>query len=344
MNVITQNICIVTVTYGNRKEYLKTLIDHFVNEAKYVTDIVIINNNSTYDINQCISLEVKNLIRIHIINNSENLGSARGFHAGLNFTKTLNVDFIWILDDDNLPQNRSAERLLTLYNLLNYDNSPLAISALRLDRQEYFQAAESLGSLQDSTTSFMGFSILTKAKLFTIKSTSTDINSKNPLHAFKYPLIKIERAPYGGLFFRKRLIDEIGLPCKEMFLYFDDHEYTNRIVKTGGSIYLSSLITITDLEASWDRDKEHGHYLFTPKANEKKIYYSIRNKLYIQFSKTKPGLFFYINMLIYILSSLSINLTKGHAKPNYIKRILLIKKAISDGLNKNLNNSPYENK
>ena len=55
-------------------------------------------------------------------------------------------------------------------------------------------------------------------------------------------------APYGGLFFHKKLIDIIGYPMEDLFLYQDDFEYTYRITKNGGKIYLILNSTVKDLE------------------------------------------------------------------------------------------------
>ena len=56
--------------------------------------------------------------------------------------------------------------------------------------------------------------------------------------------------PYGGLFFHRSIIDIIGLPDTNYFLYGDDFDFSYRITKKGGKIFLVTQSVIEDLEKS----------------------------------------------------------------------------------------------
>ncbi len=54
-----------------------------------------------------------------------------------------------------------------------------------------------------------------------------------------------------GLFFHKDLIEKIGLPDESYFLYVDDFDFTYRITKAGGEIWMVTNSHLHDLESSF---------------------------------------------------------------------------------------------
>jgi GT2 family glycosyltransferase len=56
---------------------------------------------------------------------------------------------------------------------------------------------------------------------------------------------------YGGMFFDKKIIHNIGLPKDKMFLYFDDIEYTYRAYSKGVRLFLVPGAKITDQDFSY---------------------------------------------------------------------------------------------
>jgi GT2 family glycosyltransferase len=95
---------------------------------------------------------------------------------------------------------------------------------------------------------------------------------------------KVPVAPYGGLFIDKKILTKIGYPDENFYLYADDHEWSYRITKNGGEIYLIFDSKIDDIELSWHVPKENKETTFSiiSKANPFRVYYSIRNRVYFE--------------------------------------------------------------
>jgi hypothetical protein len=58
-------------------------------------------------------------------------------------------------------------------------------------------------------------------------------------------------APYGGLLLPRALIARVGFPDPRFVLYADDTEYSDRIVRHGGKLFVVGDAVIDDLLPSW---------------------------------------------------------------------------------------------
>ncbi len=241
----------LVVTYGNRWNYLTRVVDYLTAQP-YINKIVLIDNNSSYDIRSKLSQFPDKII---LMQPGKNLGSAGGYNLGLRYLHENYIDqFIWLLDDDNLPETKALEMLLGQFRniqTLTNDNF-FALQCLRPDRG-YLQAianGKSVDMVLPVKNSFFGFHLFKlpgkmMRKLKFIKQVRQD------------KLIKIPFAPYGGLFFQAIILNKIGLPDERYYLYSDDFEFTNRITANGGCIYLISEAKVEDLEKSWIVQKQN---------------------------------------------------------------------------------------
>lgn len=134
--------------------------------------------------------------------------------------------------------------------------------------------------------------------------------------------------PYGGLFFERDLLDIIGLPKVEFFLYCDDYEYTHRINKQLGKIFLIPTSRIEDIDQTWFVKERAGFFKsFLTSPSSYRIYYSIRNRVYFENKNfVRNKIMYNINKFIF-LSNVYI-----YAKLlNQNERLELILKAIQHG-------------
>ncbi|MFV9510456.1 glycosyltransferase [Tepidibacillus sp. LV47] len=337
-------ICTVIVTYANRFHLLKQVVEAALMQG--VNKVIIVDNNSHSESKEKLrNYELKNLNRIKVIYLEDNTGSAGGYKRGIEEAyKDPECDFIWLLDDDNKPLNEALDKLRENYLQLEQSNdrSKLALLSLREDRLNYVKSA----IMGDSTPYFpvknsvLGFHI----KQFPFKI------SKKVVHRFKeevplkenyvnFPVI-IPYAPYGGLFFHKSIIDNILFPDENFYLYSDDHEYTYRITKNNGNIFLIPYSKLKDIDTSWHIKEKYNLFktlLFSESSF--RVYYTIRNRIYFEMKDlVKNKVIYLINLSLFqlILKMLSIYYKKN-------ERFNLIKKAIHDakqgelGRNENFN-------
>lgn len=130
-----------------------------------------------------------------------------------------------------------------------------------------------------------------------------------PVSALRYPLLSVGFAPYGGFFFHRSWIEKIGLPRVDFFLYGDDHDFTSRVVTCGGKIYLCATSEVEDLEVSWNKAGVRSHRLISPQSSPLYVYYSTRNRVYVEVSKyVSSNCIYHLNMLIMMLVLLFLGL------------------------------------
>lgn len=186
----------VVVTY-NRKELLIQNIECLLDQTYDRFDVLVIDNNSTDGTEDSISLLVNQNNRIKYINTGKNLGGAGGFNFGIKEAIQRGYEYIWLMDDDCIPDNDALEKLVFEYNQ-NKDVGFLASKVLWSD-----------GTLCNMNIPRQ--SITRKV---------TDFGS---------PLVPIVMATFVSLFVPVDVIKEVGLPIKEFFIWTDDLEFTRRI-------------------------------------------------------------------------------------------------------------------
>ncbi len=324
MAKITYNICVLIVTYSNRWQFLEQVLKR-VTSLENVTNIVVVDNASTYSVAQnCSSLQDQ---RIHVITNVENEGSAGGYKAGLEyFTTQTSANFVWLLDDDNMPATDALIKLTEQWDAIPGSENQKALFSLRPDRKQHVMIAQG----EDATrfyrvpNSFMGFNVFRAPlnKYYKLRDRFVRRNQIKRNATVPY-------APYGGVFMHKEMISLIGYPKAEFFVYADDSEYTYRITEKGGKIWLIPGSEITDIDKSYGitYKRQFWRSIFLDLWSFR-TYYQVRNSVYF-YDQTNVS-----NRMIYglnkwlFLSGQWLMSKLSNKQANY-KKLL---KAIHDGL------------
>lgn len=323
-------VCVVTVTYGNRFHLLKQVIDAALNEGVY--KIIVVDNNSEVESRNKL-MEYEKLLngKIKVLYLDDNYGSAGGFKKGLEEAyNDSECEFIWLLDDDNYPMNGSLKNLLDFWHSLKIENKEekIALLSYRFKKEQLAREAmirnkpELILGLKNS---FLGFHIKELhrkiyrylRRRFKLKGNIVEQESDK-----KFGIVPV--APYGGLFIHKNILNKIGYPNEDFYLYADDHEWSYRITKIGGKIYLILDSKIDDLELSWHVSKSAKETAFSiiSKGNHYRVYYSVRNRVFFEINNLVDNkMIYWINIFVYLLL-ISFSSTKN---------IKLIIKAIKDG-------------
>ena len=134
---------IVTVTYGNRFYLLKQVIDGALNEG--VAKVIVVDNNSETESRNKLKEYEKSLgDKIKVLYLDENTGSAGGFKRGLEEAyNDPECEFIWLLDDDNLPLEDSLKSLLDFWRSLEVENKEdkIALLSYRFKKEQMAKKA-----------------------------------------------------------------------------------------------------------------------------------------------------------------------------------------------------------
>lgn len=330
MSKITYNICVLIVTYGDRWLLLKQILNS-VMSLEPVSSIVVVDNASAYSVqDHCKKLQDH---RIKVITNTENKGSAGGYKVGMeHFINHTNADFIWLLDDDNLPHDDALKQLLDAWQNNSDALKPgqHALFSLRLDRKQHLNIArgENANRYYRVLNSFMGFNLF-QIPFNQYYKFRDKFRKDRPLKARAV----MPYVPYGGLFLHRYLLQKIGYPNERFFLYADDSEYTYRITQSGGTIWLISCSRIEDIDRSLG-------VIYAPKLGRSiyldqwsfRSYYQVRNSIFFNLNTavTNPGIF-QLNKSLYLFGQWIISILTGKQR-NYTKFL----KAVHDGLAGNL--------
>ncbi len=234
----------VVVTY-NRFELLKRNIS-CLRQNKPITQIVVVNNGSTDGTLQWLS-EQEDLKVI----TQDNVGGSGGFYTGIDFAYREGADWIWCMDDDVFPRADCLEHLL-----LHADKEHIGILApRRLQEGKIF------------THDFLSYNLTNP-----FKSMYKDRLSKIEVTA----PIEISGTAFEGPFIRRDVVEKIGLPNKELFIFCDDTDYCLRAVLAGFSIlYVPTALMDKQLFFSNDTWAERN------KKKKWKRFYQVRNSTYL---------------------------------------------------------------
>lgn len=316
----------VTVTYGNRFHLLKQVIDTVLVEG--VEKVIVVDNNSVDESRNKLKDYEKELNgKIKVLYLDDNYGSAGGFKRGLEEAyRDKGCEYILVLDDDNCIEIKSMEKIeaLSLY-LKNLHNNYI-LSFYRDMREDNVRIVKKGWIKGYLPNNFLGFNFLYTLENEFIK------NKKKLVDLF--PLQPIELTAMGGSFFHKSILEKIGYPNEDFYLYADDHDFTYRFTKSGGHIFLCSELKLKDLDSTTVSDEGKDIGYFNEEFSEFKMYYQVRNHTFFSKNFIENKAFFYGNMSVYLL--LYFKKIFKTPKKLFFRRYKLLLRAINDGLNNRL--------
>lgn len=190
-----QNIAAVVVTY-NRKELLEQCIAHILNQQNIFCDVLVVDNASTDATAQYVQSIPDSRVRYR--NTGANLGGADGFHFGLQWAVEAGYDYVWIMDDDCLPE---ADALSAFWD-----------AHIRLGGAYGWLSSQVLWT--DGSLCRMNLQRVTPFR---------------KVSGFADGLCAVVAASFVSLFLPVSHIVTYGLPIRDFFIWADDLEYTRRI-------------------------------------------------------------------------------------------------------------------
>ena len=191
-------VCAVVVTY-NRLELLKQCVEALRGQSAGC-DILIVDNASTDGTAQWAAGQQDCRYR----NTGSNLGGAGGFNRGMRWAVEAGYGFVWVMDDDTLPEPQALEKLLEADRALGGNYGWLSSVALWTDGGE--------------------------CKMNRQKLEKNCCENKSLL---RNGLVRAKQATFVSLFLRSDVICRFGLPITEFFIWGDDLEFTRRIAIRG---------------------------------------------------------------------------------------------------------------
>lgn len=306
MEIEPTSVCAIILAYGSRKDQLKKVLAELI-EQKVGHVIVVANAVIKNTLQMLYELSKIHEGKIEILISNENIGSAGGYNLGLNEAYKKSHDFLWLLDDDNLPQKDALTELLKSFSIHNHSIKPdkLILQSLRESLPEMKEIVRrGCSPALPIPASFIGFHVMKVWDMFFSKL-SSDKDKSCSLSNNKNETIRLHSAPYGGLFFHKDVLKTLGFPNPLFFLYADDFAYTLNFTSQGGSILLVPNSRIIDLEPVWNATGSsiYNIYRRLKILTPEKVYYEVRNRIFIG-RRIFPGhlLMYLVNKYLYLLA------------------------------------------
>lgn len=192
-----EKIAAVVVTY-NRKALLRDCVRHLLAQKGMSCDILLVDNASTDGTGAWAQEIGKTEPRLRYRNTGANLGGAGGFCFGVRWAVEAGYAYVWLMDDDTLPQPEALARLWAAHVQLKGAYGWLSSRCLWTDGTLCPMNVQRVTPYRDLT--------------------GTDRT-----------LAPVQMASFASLFLRAEVVERYGLPLRQFFIWTDDWEYTRRI-------------------------------------------------------------------------------------------------------------------
>lgn len=233
---------VAVIVTRNRLELLKVCLRAVLCQTRPVDQIVVIDNDSSDGTAEWLAEQKALTIR------QDNCGGAGGFHRGICEALKRDADWIWLMDDDGVPDESALEKLL-----LKIRPGRVAVNSLVL-------------AIDDPSRLSFGFPIAAKNGFPSLR---TSIWSLPELLARADEENTVDFAAFfNGSLIRAETLREVGNVIKELFIWGDELDLYWRLAARG------EIRTVLDAI----------HYHPEPMSGTLpvwKMYYGLRNGIYI---------------------------------------------------------------
>lgn len=242
-------ICAVVVTF-NRKDALLHCLRHIRQQSRPLDRLIIVDNASTDGTDQALQhagwLDEASTQYIRLATNT---GGAGGFYRGIQAALSQSADAIWLMDDDGYPPQNCLEQLL-----------------------EHYQRFDFYGPLVVDETQRLSFPIRLAGELQSLRY-QHEVTQRAPQGVLPNILI-----PFNGVLLKRQLVQKIGLPRQEFFIWGDDIEYRLRAQAAGARIAtLSEVPFFHPYQGGVGQKMLFGRLHFNDGRSQLKIYCQSRN-------------------------------------------------------------------
>jgi GT2 family glycosyltransferase len=206
--MINEKVAAIVVTY-NRLELLKKVIDGIKKQSRLPNKIFVVNNDSSDGTIEWLIAQND----LHVIT-QRNTGSSGGQNSGFKAAFNEGYDWIWTMDDDVVPYSDCLENLMD-----NLENNTIRVP-LRFTPD---------GKIFFNDTITYNFKNPFKSVWSRLLS-EKDLNGQ---------IICVEGVTFEGPLIHRSIIEKIGFPDKNIFIFADDTEFFIRAKRAGANIIIN---------------------------------------------------------------------------------------------------------
>lgn len=193
----------VVLSY-KRKDLLKRCLDGINAQTRPCAGIIVVDNASNDGTEEMLlQSQIPNL-KVYVL--SHNTGASGGFSAGFRIAYQQGADYIWMMDDDVIPEPNALEELLNAGDRLQAKSHPYSFLLSRAYTED---------------------GLLTNVP--SVDTRTNEVDYENWPLLLDLGVIPVRPATYVSILVPRSSLKRHGLPLAPMFMWGDDTEYTMRI-------------------------------------------------------------------------------------------------------------------
>jgi rhamnopyranosyl-N-acetylglucosaminyl-diphospho-decaprenol beta-1,3/1,4-galactofuranosyltransferase len=204
---VARRVVAVVVTW-NRRALLERVVTAVHGQRRLPDELVVVDNAST-DGSADMVKAMDGPVPVTVLTQPTNTGGAGGFHAGIDAATRAGADLVWLMDDDGVPPSDC------LATLMEYDG-----------RYDFWGPAV----VADNDPSRLCFPIR-------LPGTATVVHEVADVEMVATDGVVADVViPFNGVLVTRELVERIGLPRAEFFIWGDDVEYLWRARRAGARV------------------------------------------------------------------------------------------------------------
>src|SRR5919106_3123971 len=192
------------ITY-NRAAVLRQSLSALLYQTRPLDEIVVIDNASSDGTRELVSREFPS---VRLVRMPENTGAAGGFAAGLREGVARTHDWVWVFNDDDVPEPDALERMLTAAEHL-----PARTGVIGCARRAADGAIHPLGAQW--------------------RHRHVPVERADPTS----PPLPIDVVTLSGTLVSADAVRQVGVPREDYFMMIEELEYCLRVRRAGWVIY-----------------------------------------------------------------------------------------------------------
>lgn len=193
----------VVLSY-KRKDLLKRCLDGINAQTRPCAGIIVVDNASNDGTEEMLLQSQLPNLKVYVL--SQNTGASGGFSAGFRIAYQQGADYIWMMDDDVIPEPNALEELVNAGSRLTANGNPYSFLLSRAYTED---------------------GLLTNVP--SVDTRPNEVDYENWPLLLDLGVIPVRPATYVSILVPRASLQRHGLPLAAMFMWGDDTEYTMRI-------------------------------------------------------------------------------------------------------------------
>ena len=236
------SVCAIVVTY-ERRELLVRCLDALREQRRPPDRVLVVDNRSS---DGTPDLVRERYAEFDLLELPENVGGAGGFVAGIERAMDLGHDWMWLMDDDTVPEAEALEELLVADSAVDgTDSRPLVLASRVV--------------WTDGRDHPMN------------KPWPKQVERDAVIRSATLGLMPLRSASFVSLLVRREAVERHGLPHAHYFIWNDDVEFTARVLRTETGYWVPRSVSRHLTAAFYKPSSSSGE----------RFYYEVRNKLWM---------------------------------------------------------------